>query len=219
MNDLVFLAPNTEEPFTTSEVIAECAGVQHHTVTRLIQQHEADFKEFGSLRFEIEVRKREVGATTAKKYKLNEQQATLLLTFLRNTSAVIKFKKELVRQFYAMREELMNVRATRAARKPIRLEMTDAIKALPDSPHKKLKYGQYTDLAYRMAIGKSARQVREEREADKNANASDYMTSDELQAISAMENRVSVLLQVGMNYQQIKELLTEKKRKEEICHA
>lgn len=30
MDSLVFLAPNTEEPFTTSEVIAECAGVQHH---------------------------------------------------------------------------------------------------------------------------------------------------------------------------------------------
>ena len=215
----VFLTPNTEEPFTTSDVIAECAGVQHHTVTRLIQQHEADFKEFGSLRFEIEVRKREVGATTAKKYKLNEQQATLLLTFLRNTSAVIKFKKELVRQFYAMREELMNVRATRAARKPIRLEMTDAIKALPDSPHKQLKYGQYTNLAYRMAVGKSARQIREERGADKNANASDYMTADELQAISAMENRVSVLLQVGMDYQQIKQLLEKNQRKEEVCHV
>lgn len=50
-------------------------------------------------------------------------------------------------------------------------------------------------------------------------HASDYMTSDELQAISAMENRVSVLLQVGMSYQQIKELLTEKQRKEGICHA
>lgn len=95
MDNLVFPAPNTEEPFTTSEVISECAGVQHHTVTRLIQQHESDFREFGSLRFEIEVRKREVGATTAKKYKLNEQQATLLLTFLRNTPTVIAFKKEL----------------------------------------------------------------------------------------------------------------------------
>lgn len=219
MNDLVFLTPNTEEPFTTSEVISECAGVQHHTVTRLIQQHESDFREFGSLRFEIEVRKRDVGATTAKKYKLNEQQATLLLTFLRNTPTVIAFKKELVRQFYAMREELMNVRAVRAARKPIRIEMTDAIKSLPDSPHKQLKYGQYTDLAYRAAIGKSARQIRAERGADKNANASDYMTSDELQAISAMENRVSVLLQVGMGYQQIKELLAQTQRKEELCRT
>jgi len=219
MDNLVFLAPNTEEPFTTSEVISECAGVQHHTVTRLIQQHESDFKEFGSLRFEIEVRKREVGATTAKKYKLNEQQATLLLTFLRNTPTVIAFKKELVRQFYAMREELMNVRAVRAARKPIRIEMTDAIKSLPDSPHKQLKYGQYTDLAYRAAIGKSARQIRAERGADKNANASDYMTSDELLAISAMENRVSVLLQVGMGYQQIKELLAQTQRKEGLCRT
>lgn len=219
MDELVFLTPNTEEPFTTSEVIAQCAGIQHHTVTRLIQQHESDFKEFGSLRFEIEVRKREVGATTAKKYKLNEQQATLLLTFLRNTPTVIAFKKELVRQFYAMREELMNVRAVRVARKPIRIEMTDAIKSLPDSPHKQLKYGQYTDLAYRMAIGMSARQVREERGAAKSANASDFMTSDELQAISAMENRISVLLQVGMSYQQIKALLAQTQRKEELCRT
>lgn len=26
MNDLVYLTPNTEEPFTTSDVIAECAA-------------------------------------------------------------------------------------------------------------------------------------------------------------------------------------------------
>lgn len=32
MNDLVYLAPNTKEPFTTSEVIAECAEVKHHAI-------------------------------------------------------------------------------------------------------------------------------------------------------------------------------------------
>lgn len=204
MNDLVYLTPNTREPFTTSEVIAECAGVQHHTVTRLIQQHEKDFKEFGSLRFEIEVRKRKVGATTAKNYKLNEQQATLLLTYLRNTPVVREFKKELVRQFYAMRKELMNVRITKAERKPIRLGMTDAIKALPDSPHKQFKYNQYTDLAYRAALGKSARQLRQERGAANTATASDYMSSEEIAAVSSMENHIAVLLNVGMEYQQIK---------------
>lgn len=97
MDSLVFLAPNTEEPFTTSEVIAECAGVQHHTVTRLIQQHEADFKEFGLLRFQIDAVNTTGtrGTKYTKMYRLNEQQATLLLTFLRNTPAVIAFKKEL----------------------------------------------------------------------------------------------------------------------------
>ena len=82
MTDLVFLEPNKIDavPFTTSKVIAEFAGIQHHTVTRLIQQYENDLKEFGSLRFQIEVSKREVGATTAKTYYLNEEQATLLIT-------------------------------------------------------------------------------------------------------------------------------------------
>lgn len=41
MEELVFRS-GKEDLFTTSEVIAQFAGVQHHTVTRLIQQHEED---------------------------------------------------------------------------------------------------------------------------------------------------------------------------------
>ena len=53
MNELVYLAPNTEEPFTTSEVIAECADVKRDTVQKLIQRHEKDLREFGRVGFEI----------------------------------------------------------------------------------------------------------------------------------------------------------------------
>lgn len=208
MNHLVFLTPNTQEPFTTSDVIAEFAGIQHHTVTRLIQQHEADFKEFGSLRFEIEVRKRKVGATTAKHYQLNEEQATLLMTYLKNTAQVRAFKKELVRQFYAMRTELYKVQMAKASRRPVRVSMTDAIKALPDSPHKALKYGQYTDLAYKLALGRTARQLRKDRGADKRATASDYMTAEEISLVAEVENKIGVLIGIGMSYQQIKAGLT-----------
>lgn len=208
MNHLVFLTPNTQEPFTTSDVIAEFAGIQHHTVTRLIQQHEADFKEFGSLRFEIEVRKRKVGATTAKHYQLNEEQATLLMTYLKNTAQVRAFKKELVRQFYAMRTELYKVQMAKASRKPVRVSMTDAIKALPDSPHKALKYGQYTDLAYKLALGRTARQLRKDRGADKRATASDYMTAEEISLVAEVENKIGVLIGIGMSYQQVKASLT-----------
>lgn len=209
MNDLVFLTPNTQEPFTTSDVIATFAGIQHHTVTRLIQQHEADFKEFGSLRFEIEVRKRKVGATTAKHYQLNEEQATLLMTYLKNTAQVRAFKKELVRQFYAMRTELYKVQMAKASRKPVRVSMTDAIKALPDSPHKAMKYGQYTNLAYLLALGKTASQVRRKRGAKKRANASDYMTAEEISLVAEVENKIGVLISIGMNYQEVKASLME----------
>ena len=210
MDNLVFLAPNTQEPFTTSDVIATFAGIQHHTVTRLIQQHEADFKEFGSLRFEIEVRKRKVGATTAKHYQLNEEQATLLMTYLKNTAQVRAFKKELVRQFYVMRTELYKVQMAKASRKPVRVSMTDAIKALPDSPHKALKYGQYTDLAYKLALGRTARQLRKDRGADKHAVASDYMTAEEISLVAEVENKIGVLIGIGMGYQEIKAKLTRR---------
>ena len=208
MSNLVYLTPNTQEPFTTSEVIAECAEVKHHAIQQLIQKHKSDFRSFGLIAFEM--RKPPAGSKGGRPetiYHLNEQQATLLMTYLRNTPVVREFKKELVRQFYAMRKELLNVRVAKAERKPVRLGMTDAIKALPDSPHKKFKYNQYTDLAYRAALGKSARQIREERGADRTAAASDYMSADEIAAVSNMENRIAVLLDVGMEYQQIKDCL------------
>ena len=208
MEDLVYLSPNTKDPFTTSEVIAECTGLKHHAVQQLIQQHRKDFREFGVIAFEM--RKPlpgSAGGRPTKTYHLNEQQATLLMTYLRNTEVVREFKKELVRQFYAIREELQEVRLQKAMRKPIRLGMTDAIQALPDSPHKQFKYRQYTDLAYRAVLGKSAKELREERGASKTATASDYMSAAEIEAVSRMENRIAVLLEVGMDYGQVKACL------------
>ena len=133
---LVFLGKK-DEVYTTSEIIAEHAQVQHHTITRLLQQHEDDFSEFGRVRFEIEARKTKGGIQEFKVYHLNEQQATLLMTYLRNSDVVRAFKKELVRQFYAMREILwkrQHERQTPAwqtarieGKKARRLE-TDAIK-------------------------------------------------------------------------------------------
>lgn len=92
MNDLVYLAPNTKEPFTTSEVIAECAEVKHHAIQQLIQKHKSDFRSFGLIAFEM--RKPPAGSKGGRPetiYRLNEQQATLLMTYLRNTPVVREF--------------------------------------------------------------------------------------------------------------------------------
>lgn len=210
MNVLVFLNPNTQEPFTTSDVIAEHAGVQHHAVQQMIQKHEPDFRTFGVIA--LEMRKPPSGSKGGRPetiYHLNEQQATLLMTYLKNTEKVRQFKVELVRQFYAMRFELYKVQAAKAERHPVRVSMTDAIKALPESPHKHFRYGQFTDLAYKLALGKTARQIRKERGASKNAVASDYMTSEELTLVAEMENKIGVLIGVGLTYQEVKEKLSK----------
>lgn len=204
MTSIVFLAPNTKEPFTTSDVIAEFAEVKHHAIQQMIQKHESDFKEFGKLAFEMRPLPKSRTGQKAKIYQLNEEQATLLMTYLKNTEQVRAFKKELVRQFYAMRFELYKTQAAKAERKPVRASMTDAIKALSDSPHKAFKYGQFTDLAYKLALGKTARQLRKERGAVKTATASDYMTAEEIALVSESENKIAVLIGIGMSYQEVK---------------
>lgn len=133
------------------------------------------------------------------------------MTYLRNSDIVRAFKAELVRQFYAMRQELMNVRAVKSERRLSRLTLTDAISALPDSPHKAMKYIQYTNLAYMLALGVTAKKLREERGADRRAVASNYMTAKELQAVAVMENRIAVLIGIGMTYQAIKTALAAKR--------
>lgn len=205
MNEIVFIEPNKIDsvPFTTSNIIASYAQIQHHTVTRLIQKHEADINEFGILRFEIE----EINGRgqPQKYYYLNEQQATLIITYLKNTEPVREFKKNLVRQFYAMREELLKRRMLRQQLKPIRRELTDVIQDKPD--HGKWDFKLYTDLAYKTTLGMNAAQVRKARGASKNAVAIDYMSSDEIYRVSKAQNQISVLLEMGMNYQQVKGVL------------
>lgn len=217
MNDLVFLEPNKlgSVPFTTSDVIAEFAEVQHHTITRLIQQHQKDFECFGQVRFKIDAVK-EPGARGTKYtkcYQLNEEQATLLMTYLKNTPVVRAFKVELVRQFYAMRRELTERAVARAGRIPPRRNMTDAIRdCVPDSPHKNQRYKQYTDLAYKAALGKTAAQLRKERGAPKGANMTEYLAAKEIEAVAQMEGRISVLIEMGMDYPTIKAIILRRLR-------
>ena len=97
-NKLVFLEPAkiTAEPFTTSDTIAEFAKVKHHAIQQIISKHESDLKSFGTVAFEMRACPHKTGASVEKIYHLNEQQATLLITYLKNTEPVRAFKKELV---------------------------------------------------------------------------------------------------------------------------
>lgn len=211
MEELVFLEPNKVDsiPFTTSEVIAEFAGVKHHAIQQLISKHEADFNEFGVIAFEM--RKPPAGSKGGRPetvYHLTEEQATLLMTYLKNTPQVRAFKKELVRQFYAMRRELVKREVERVKLAPTRRELTNVIRdCVPDSPHKAMWYKHYTDLAYRAAFGRSAAQLRKERGAPKGAVAADYLTSDELEKVERVTKQIGVLVEMRLEYQQIKSML------------
>ncbi len=221
-NKLVFLDPDSieEEPFTTSKVIAENGKVQHHTVTRLIQTYENDLKEFGRVRFKIDTLQTKGGLQETKIYCLNEQQATLLITYMRNTLPVRQFKKALVKQFYVMHKELNSRRVTRQIGKQAREALTNAIQCLPDSPHKGMKYKHYTDLVYKAVFGKNAKQLRDEFGISRKDNLRDRFTAAENGRVEKLEQQIGAMIELGYDYKAIKEainrkyLLTKSARKE-----
>ncbi len=207
MNQIVFVNPNRigGTPFTTSDVIANCASVRHHAIQVLISKYEEDLKEFGRVSFEMRASKTKGGIQQSKIYHLNEEQSTLLLTYLKNTAPVRSFKKSLVHEFYRMRTELQRRQISKEQLKPIRRELTDIIQSNPC--FNQWAYKNYTDLAYKAVTGRNAAQLRKDRGAVKKSVAIDYLTSAEIAAISKLQNQIGVLIEMGMDYQQVKMLL------------
>lgn len=91
------------EAVTNSYVIAEGAGAEHRSVVQLLRNNLSDFEEFGRVRFEIEPFATAGGVQERTIAILNEQHATLLLTFMRNIGVVKEFKKRLVRAFFELK--------------------------------------------------------------------------------------------------------------------
>ncbi|MDT2604695.1 Rha family transcriptional regulator [Enterococcus pseudoavium] len=203
MDELVFIESEDLkfEPFTTDEIITEFSGNSRESVTRLIRNYQDDLTEFGKLGFEIRPMP---SGQKSKVFHLNQQQATLLITYLDNTEPVRKFKKELVKQFYEMEIELTTRRLERAKGKGIRCSMTDAIRDAGFSSH---FYKHFTDLVYKKALGFNAKQLREARGAKPKATPLDFLTTKEQAAVNQIEELVSGLIQLGRSYDDIKLIL------------
>jgi phage regulator Rha-like protein len=91
-------------PTTTSMRIANGTDNDHPSVLRLIRDNLADFEEFGLVGFEIAPRPAgQHGGGDVTVAILNEEHATLLLTYMRNNAVVKDFKKRLVHEFSALR--------------------------------------------------------------------------------------------------------------------
>lgn len=190
-----------DDIFTNSKVIAEGTENQHHAVQQIIRKYEEDISDFGQVAFEMRAVKYDRGTNQEKVYLLNEEQATFVITLLRNSKVVVKFKKELVRQFYQMRRFLIEKQSkawidTRETNKANRLKETDVIKLLAEyaekqgSAHSDKLYLAYTKLANSIVGGK-----RED------------MTVSELNTLTLMESIIKQTIEIdmsmGMHYKDI----------------
>ena len=201
--ELVYM-DGKKEPYTLSSIVAGCTGLQHHTITKTIRKHQARFEQFGKVGFKIQAM--ESGQNT-KDYILNEQQATLLVTFLKNTEQVANFKTNLVKAFCEMREELSKFRMQRALEKPKRKTLHDSIETWTNAP--KHAHSTMNNLLLKAVTDRNAKQLREERGG---YNGIDSLTSDELEQYQAFEDMVIAMIGLNMSYQEIKAMAFRNKK-------
>lgn len=105
MNAIVTISADNA-PVTTSLVIAEGTRVQHKNVLELIRKNIGDLQEFGEVAFETHPLETAGGPQKRVVAILNEQQATLVFTYMRNSATVKKFKIALVKAFFEMAKKL-----------------------------------------------------------------------------------------------------------------
>ena len=170
--ELVYM-DGKKEPYTTSAIIAECAGIKHHAIQEHIRKQIARLEQFGKVSFKMRPLQ---SGQQAKDYILNEQQATLLITFLKNTEQVANFKTNLVKAFFEMREELSKFRMQRALEKPKRKTLHDSIENWEQAP--KHAHSTMNNLLLKAVTDRNAKQLVEERGG---YNGIDSLTSVELE--------------------------------------
>ncbi|AQW87195.1 hypothetical protein CPIN18021_0350 [Campylobacter pinnipediorum subsp. caledonicus] len=103
MNNLVINHNGTLA--TTQSKVSVLTDNSEQSVQRLIREYKTDLEEFGVLEAYKEEVQAGLGYTYKKIYYLNEQQATLLLTYMKNTKKVREAKKILVKAFYELKAE------------------------------------------------------------------------------------------------------------------
>lgn len=203
MNDLVFIGSVNNEPYTTDKIISDYSGNQLKVVKNLIRNHKNDLTELGVLHFEnAKPIKGSKGGRPIKTYRLNEMQATLLMTYLDNTDQVREFKKRLVKAFFQMRDEKLKQVINRVIGIPQRRTLTDAIQRWQHG--NRWSYKTITDLLLKQVTGMNAKQLKTSRHVK---NAMDGLTTSEQAKYQQLENIVTGFIGLNKTYDQIKGVL------------
>lgn len=207
---LVFITDKDlkNEPYTTSKIIAEYGGQEHESIIKLITKYQKELKEFGRLHSvkeeypDLKSEKSKRGRPS-KIFKLNEEQATFLITLMKNTSQVVIFKKDLVKEFFTMRNELEKRRLERDAELKSRKELTDKIKTYLGN--NSFKFIAFTQMIYKVLFGKDAQGLRDAYEIkDKKKSPKDFMPASDVELVRKAEEKALTMLELGYDYQEVK---------------
>lgn len=192
---------------TNTAAIAEGVGRDHDTIIKLVDRNKSDLEEFGEVGFEIRAGYNNSKVRVAL---LNEQQTTLLITYMRNNEVVRAFKKRLVSEFFTMRSALAKKKMDRNSARLEYKPMTDAIKHEREAQGKQIAphhFSNEADLINRLALGMTAAKFRVHHEIGKKEPIRDYLTPEQIHCITEIQRANTVFISMGWDFEQRKEVL------------
>ncbi|MFD1419362.1 Rha family transcriptional regulator [Lactiplantibacillus songbeiensis] len=204
--DLVVLTSQRldAEPFTSSDIIAENIGIKRNSIKQTIQNHIARLEHFGKVPLIVEPLPS--GQSTTY-YRLNEQQAMMLFFYLNNTPQVEDFQERLVKQFASMKQALIERRAKFELGKEFSKGLQSAIADSPALDEHHHLYANINKLVYKNALGVNVNELRRARSIPKTDAITSYLSADEADAVRKVKSQITNLLEMKMDYQQIKQAL------------
>ena len=200
MNELTF--NYKDEAFTNSVILAQGAEIEHASVIKLITTHLDDVSEFGRVGFQIVPFETKGGIQKMKICRLNKEQATFVISLMKNTKAVVAFKKELVKQFFVMEQY---IKALVSAKKEFPL-LTENIKLLHENP-KPYHFSNECDMINRLVLGMSAKQFRQANGIEKSGSIRPYLTDEQIRMLDILQKADVGLLIAVPEFEQRKKLL------------
>lgn len=185
-----------DEAFTNSLIIAQGTGVEHSSVIRLATNYKTELEEFGRVGFQIVPLETKGGIQKVKICRLNEEQATFLISLMKNTKPVVQFKKALVKEFYSMKKFIATLVTTR---KDFPL-LTDNIKLLHESP-KPYHFSNECDMINKLVTGMTAKKFREVHNIPKGESIRPYLTDEQIALMEKLQKADVGLLIAFPNYE------------------
>lgn len=142
---------------------------------------------------------------------LYKEQGIYLIAMKANTDKAMAFQKAVAGILENLRKGYQVWLLEREKGKLTRRTLTDAIKnCVPDSPHKKFMYKNYTDLIYKTLYGMSCKKLKEKLGLDDEANLRDALSAEDVDKVDKLENLIQGLVSAGYTYQEIKDVLAKK---------
>ena len=211
---------NQEEIVTTSRKIAEVFKREHKSVIRAIENLKTGVTAHFYADHFNKVQYKDSQNKTQFEYVMDRDGFSLLVMGFTGEKA-LKWKMDYIDAFNSMENELKRIyterqqwEIEREKGKLVRHILTDTIKMkVADSPNKKFMYPNYTKLIYKLLFNKSFKELKEEYGIKPKESLRDYLPSEQLKEVEHMEMLVSSLINLGWDYQQIKDFISTENNK------